>query len=93
MLEVMYQCPGLVQLYTIPSHRCQNDVINGWFRVECKISRLQDSFSLFNQTVQSNSITLAALVLAVGAAHKIFQVSSQQLMHGSPKAAATPQNM
>ena len=61
---------SLVQPCTVHSHRCQNDVINGWFRVECKILiflTLRDiEITRFIQSVQSNSITSAALELAVG---------------------------
>ena len=61
---------SLVLLCTIHLHRCQNDVINGWFRVECKIliflTLLPIEITRFIQSVQSNSITSAALELAVG---------------------------
>ena len=68
--KVRNTCSYTNVLSTALHYTCQNDVINGWFRVECKILIFLTlhpiEITRFIQSVQSNSITSAALELAVG---------------------------
>ena len=54
----------------LSTHRCQNDVINAWFRIECRIlvflRLLPNEITRFIQSIESQSITSEALLLGVG---------------------------